>query len=159
METKTAKKTSFARFYVLLSQMPGVDKEDLVWQYSGLLTTSLREFYDRNPYGYLRMLNDMQRTIDDMNGKKPRAAKPAQSWKTAELKRLRSAVLHRLQKHGIDTTDWSRVNAFMRQPRIAGKTMGEMSIDELKAFIPKIESILSKDKVIRDEYERMARMN
>lgn len=159
METKTAKKTSFARFYVLLSQMPGVDKEDLVWQYSGLLTTSLRELYQKKPLEYARMLNDMQRTIDDMNKKKPRSEQPAQSWKTTELKRLRSAVLHRLQRHGIDTTDWNLVNSFMRQPRIAGKTLGEMCIDELRAFIPKIESILAKDRVIRDEYERMARMN
>lgn len=157
MQAKTATKTSFARFYVLLAQMPGVDKEDLVWQYSGLLTTSLRDFYDKNPYGYMRMIIDMQRTIDDMNGKKPRA--PKADAIAAELKRLRSAVLHRLQKHGIDTTDWNRVNSFMRQSRIAGKTLGEMTIDELKAFIPKIESILSKDKEVRQEYERMARMN
>lgn len=157
MQAKTATKTSFARFYVLLAQMPGVDKEDLVWQYSGLLTTSLRDFYDKNPYGYMRMISDMQRTIDDMNGKKPRA--PKADAIAVELKRLRSAVLHRLQKHGIDTTDWNRVNSFMRQSRIAGKTLGEMTIDELKAFIPKIESILSKDKEVRQEYERMARMN
>lgn len=157
MQAKTATKTSFAHFYVLLAQMPGVDKEGLVWQYSGLLTTSLREFHERNPMGYIRMISDMQHTIDAMNKRTPK--KPAIDEKTAELKRLRSAVLHRLQKHGIDTTDWNRVNAFMRQPRIAGKTLGEMSIDELKAFIPKIESILAKDKVVREEYERMARMN
>ncbi|MPN45710.1 hypothetical protein SDC9_193280 [bioreactor metagenome] len=85
--------------------------------------------------------------------------KPAQSPDVTELKRLRSAVLHRLQKHGIDTTDWNRVNAFMRQPRIAGKTLGEMSIEELKLFIPKMQAILSKDKAVRDEYERLARIN
>ncbi|MEL3904429.1 MAG: hypothetical protein P1P63_04890 [Treponemataceae bacterium] len=162
MQARAHSKTLFARFYVLLAQMPGVDKEDLVWQYSGLLTTSLREFHERKPYEYVRMINDMQRTIDEMNANKPRATpskRAAQPESTAELKRLRSAILHRLQKHGIDTTDWNRVNAFMRQPRIAGKTLGEMSIDELKAFIPKMQSILSKDKEIRDEYERMARMN
>lgn len=157
MQAKTTEKVSFARFYVLLVQMPGVDKEDLVWQYSGLLTTSLREFHERNPMGYARMVSDMQQTVNAMNKKAPK--KPAIDEKTAELKRFRSAVLHRLQKHGIDTTNWSKVNSFMRQPRIAGKTLGEMSIDELKAFIPKMESILTKDKAIRDEYERMARVN
>lgn len=157
MQAKTATKTSFARFYAMLAQMPGVDKEDLVWQYSGLLTTSLREFHERNPIGYARMISDMQHTIDAMNKRTPK--KPAIDEKTAELKRLRSAVLHRLQKHGIDTTDWSRVNAFMRQSRIAGKTLGEMTIDELKAFIPKIESILTKDKIIRDEYKRITLIN
>lgn len=153
----TITKPSFAKFYVLLGQMPGVNKEDLVWQYSAMLTTSLREFYERNPIGYARMVGDMQQTVNAMNKQTPR--KTAVNENTAELKRLRSAVLHRLQKHGIDTTDWNRVNAFMRQPRIAGKTLGEMSIDELKAFIPKMQSILAKDAVIRADYERMARMN
>ena len=153
METKTAKKTSFARFYVLLSQMPGVDKEDLVWQYSGLLTTSLREFYDRKPADYARMINDMEKAIFGADRDQARVLK------RAELKRLRSAVLHRLQKHGIDTTDWRRVNAFMRQPRIAGKTLGEMSSDELYALIPKLESILTKDAAKRNRDKHIAQLN
>ncbi len=158
MQANTLTKPSFAKFYVLLGQMPGVNKEDLVWQYSGLLTTSLREFRDRNPYGYERMLIDMQQTINQMKRRKPKQI-AATDEITAELKRLRSAVLHRLQKHGIDTTDWDRVNAFMRQSRIAGKTLGEMSIDELRAFIPKMQSILQKDAVIRANVECMQRMN
>ncbi|HBX46332.1 hypothetical protein [Limibacterium fermenti] len=159
MQQQVKKHNPFAKFHVLLGQMPGVDKEEMVWQYSGLLTTSLREFYDKKPYEFGKMIEDMQRIVDEMNGKKPTQKRKAQSWDKTELKKLRSAVLHRLQKHGIDTTDWDRVNSFMHQPRIAGKTLGEMSIEELRKFIPKMESILVKDKTIRDEYKRLAQIN
>jgi hypothetical protein len=72
-----------------------------------------------------------------------------------DIRRLRSAVLHRIQKYGVDTTDWSKVNAFMRQPRIAGKTLGEMTADELRAFIPKMQSILAKQAAKRREAEQL----
>lgn len=157
MQTKT--KGTFARFYGLLAQMPGVDKDDLVWQYSGLLTTSLRELYDKKPSDYMKMIRDMQATVNAQQSNSARHKDSDVSAYKSELKRYRSAVLYRLQKHGIDTTNWDRVNTFMRQPRIAGKTLGEMSIDELKAFIPKMESILSKDLTIRAKIERMQQMN
>jgi len=67
--------------------------------------------------------------------------------------------LHRLQKHGIDTTDWSRVNAFMRQPRIAGKTLGEMNEDELKALTKKLMKILEKDAELSAMNEYLAKCN
>ncbi len=146
-----AKKTvSFAKFYVLLSKMNGVSKEDLVWQYSGFLTTSLREFRLQNPARYEKMITDMQNTIEEMNSK---------GEDTVELKRLRSAILLRIQKHGIDTTNWNCVNSFMKQKRIAGKTLGEMSVKELKAFIRKMESILKKDAIKRRKIERIAYLN
>jgi mevalonate kinase len=149
METKV----SHARFYVLLRQIPQADKEEFVWQYSHLKTTSLSEFYESDPAQYRQMINDMQKLVNEMDGYKPNDAK------TAELKKLRSAILHRLQKHGIDTTDWNRVNAFMRQPRIAGKTLGEMSIEEMKELIPKMQSILAKDRVKQKEIERLQQLN
>jgi hypothetical protein len=149
METKV----SHARFYSLLRQIPQANKEEFVWQYSNLATTSLNEFYEKNPQGYRRMISDMQKLVDEINGYRPDNAK------TAELKHLRSAILHRLQKHGVDTTDWNKVNAFMRQPRIAGKTLGEMTIEEMQEFIPKIQSILAKDLVKQKEIERLTQSN
>ena len=62
------------------------------------------------------------------------------------LKWQRSAVLKRLQQIGVDTTDWSRVNGFLRQPRIAGKPLYELDSDELAALIPKLEAIKQKMK-------------
>jgi hypothetical protein len=129
-----------ARFYVLLNQMPHEDKDSIVSRYSRSATTSLRVLYTEQPAEYRRMIDDMQRVVDDLKGENSRLER------RAELKRLRSAILLRLQKYGVNTADWSDVNRFMRQPRIAGKTLGEMGADELRAFIPKMESILSKQQ-------------
>lgn len=136
------------RFFSLLSRTPGATKEDLVWQYSGMLTNSLKEFYKKNPEGYKRMLADMQSKADQ--------GKPGAD---PELKRLRSNILHRLQKHGIDTTEWANVNAFMVQPRIAGKPLFEMSIEEMKTLIPKLEMILRKDAEKRDKEIELSTSN
>lgn len=135
-----------ARFYGLIAQMNGADKDELVWKYSHTLTTSLAEFYEKRPADYQRMINDMQRIVDQT----PYEAK----GRTAliierELKKRRSAILIRLQKLGIDTTNWNTVNKFMRNPKIAGKTLGEMDSDEMDMLIPKLESILAKDKADR----------
>lgn len=65
------------------------------------------------------------------------------------LKWQRSAVLKRLQQIGVDTTDWSRVNGFLQQPRIAGKPLYKLDSDELAALIPKLEAI--KKKIKEDE--------
>ena len=63
------------------------------------------------------------------------------------MKRMRSAVLKRLQQIGIDTTDWDKVNAFLSSKKIAGKPLYNLGYDELQALIPKLESIKKK----RDE--------
>lgn len=63
-----------------------------------------------------------------------------------ELKRRRSAVLKRLQKIGVDTTDWGAVNAFCLSPRIAGKKFRELDEEELISLVPKLESILKKQE-------------
>ncbi len=140
-----------ARFYGLLAKLPYSKKEDLVWQYSGMLTNSLSEFARKNPRGYERMINEMQLLANTLQiPDKPNKA---------EIKRLRSAILHRLQKHGIDTTNWDKVNSFMQNPRIAGKRLYEMTEAEMQAFIPKMESILKKDLGYKTELDRLAKMN
>lgn len=70
----------------------------------------------------------------------------AEEMAIRSLKRQRSAVLKRMQQIGVDTTDWNRVNAFLRQPRIAGKPLYELDGGELDALIPKLESIKKKMK-------------
>ena len=143
MPTKK-KNNPFARFYYLLSQMNGANKEDLVWKYSNFLTNSLSEFMELLPANYQRMIADMQKIVNQIpQEEKGRNALIIER----ELKKRRSAILLRLQKHGINTTDWNTVNKFMRNPKIAGKTLGEMNIEEMDLLIPKLESILAKDKV------------
>ena len=48
-----------------------------------------------------------------------------------EIRRRRSAVLKRVQRIGIDTTDWGAVNAFCLDTRIAGKKFRELDGEEL----------------------------
>lgn len=131
-----------SQFYTLLASMPGAEKEELVWEYSHKLTTSLAEFYKTRPAQYKKMISDMQRTISQ-------SAKPDDKTKLIidrELKKRRSAILLRLQKMGVDTTNWSIVNKFMRNPKIAGKTLGEMDSEEMEMLIPKLEAIMRKDQ-------------
>jgi hypothetical protein len=62
-----------------------------------------------------------------------------------ELRRRRSAALHLLQKNGIDTTDWNRINQYCVNPRIAGKPFGKLTIDELDLLCIKLRMIIRKD--------------
>ena len=138
-------KMSYSRFFVLLKQIPQADKEEMVWTYSNMKTNSLNEFATIDPDGYNRMINDMQNIVNGINAQ--------------DLKSLRSAILHRLQKHGVDTTNWANVNRFMEQPRIAGKKLYEMSVPEMQDLIKKLESILSKDKKHQENLNRLACLN
>lgn len=65
---------------------------------------------------------------------------------TARTRSLRSDVLTTLNNLGVYSTndDWQRVNAYLMQPRIAGKLLYQMSDDELIALNRKLRSILTK---------------
>jgi len=62
------------------------------------------------------------------------------------IRQWRSYVLNELNKCGIytDNSDWSRVNAFLMNKRIAGKMLYELNIDELKALHKKLKIIAAK---------------
>lgn len=144
--------STHARFFDLLAKIPFADKKELVWQYSNMLTNSLSEFRSKDPAGYSRMIEDLQKLVNNMNNKpQPDGEK--------RIKELRSAILHRLQKHGVDTTNWAKVNAFMEQPRIAGKRLYDMTEAEMQALIPKLEAILTKDKAKQAETKRLTQLN
>lgn len=72
---------------------------------------------------------------------------------TAETRRLRSDVMVTLNKLGIyaENGDWQRVNAFLMQPRIAGKLLYQMSDDEMIALNRKLRAMLAK-KAKQDAY-------
>lgn len=65
---------------------------------------------------------------------------------TSDLRRHRSACLVRMQRMGMDTTDWDRVNAFCQDKRICGKPFYRLSMDELSQLIVKLEAILHKQQ-------------
>ena len=63
-----------------------------------------------------------------------------------EIRRRRSAVLKRMQRIGVDTTDWGAVNAYCLDARISGKKFRELDGEELILLVPKLESILKKQE-------------
>lgn len=136
---------NYARFYALLKQMPGkVEKDDLIWQFTGMRTNSLRDMTDTE---YDRLVNHMVGIVDQNQ--------PDEKV----IKKLRSGILTRLQRHGVNTADWTAVNRFMLNPRIAGKALYQMSIDEMQRLIPRLEQILIKDREQQREIARRAFLN
>ena len=61
-----------------------------------------------------------------------------------ERRQRRSVALKLMQKYGVDTTDWNRVNAFCRDPRITGKVFATLSIEELERLAVKLRIMLRK---------------
>lgn len=142
------KKThNHSQFWTLFAQMPGADKEQLIWEASNMFTTSLTDFWENRPSDYKCMISKMKNAVS--TAKKP----------NENIKLYRSGVLTRLQKYGVDTTNWTKVNAFLKQPKIAGKVIYELSIDELKLLIPKLESMITKKKVKASEINRLQTQN
>ncbi len=131
------KPTTYSRFYALLAQMAGdrdMIKETLIMRFTGNRTASLREMKAQE---YDAMCSAMEAEL-----KHP--GMDEISYKN-ELKRLRSAVLHRMQKLQIDTTSWDAVDAFCLQPRIAGKKFAKLELGELEAMIAKLEALRRKN--------------
>lgn len=120
---------NYARFYALLKQLPHADKDTLVWQYTQGRTKSLKE---TSQWEYDVMCRDMERVVNNDN--------------KAALRKARSAVLHQLQIYGLDTTDWATVDAFCKNPRIAGKPFRKLTIEDLNQVNKKIRVIIKKQK-------------
>lgn len=123
---------NYARFYALLGKLPGADKETLVYQYTNGRTTHLHLMATNE---YQSMCNEMERVA----GYDERR----EAWRK-EMKRKRSAVLHQLQLLGVDTADWSKVDAYCLNKRIAGKVFRELDGEELDALLVKLRIIRRK---------------
>lgn len=61
------------------------------------------------------------------------------------MKRRRSGCLVTMQKIGVDTTDWNRINAYCLEPKIAGKPFADITFEELAKLREKLEKILKKE--------------
>jgi galactokinase len=127
---------NYSRFYRVLNMMPGMDKEELkrslVSQWTGGRTESLREMDEHEYYSLCSHLEYNQ-------GQQARRSAVEQC-----IKKQRSVCLKLMQKMGIDTTDWTRVNAFLMDGRIVGKKLYEMSGAELDTLSRKLRSIERK---------------
>lgn len=130
--------TNFARFYGILKknyefatkELGDEFKEGLVSQFTNGRTTSLRDMtrkeYDRMCVELKVQTNQLLRAVKD------------------EQRKHRSQCLRLMQKLGIDTTDWVRVNAFCEDPRIAGKVFRRLSNEELDQLAVKLRTIERK---------------
>lgn len=116
---------NYARFYCLLKQLPYADKETLVEQYTDGRTTSLHEMTSKE-YG------EMCTSLEAHTG-----------WRV-QLKKKRSVCLKLMQKAGIDTTDWQRINDFCRHPKIAGKVFAQLTLTDLGSLQTKLRAIMRK---------------
>lgn len=123
----------YGRFWVLMKGREHmIDKDEIVMQFTDGRTTHLSEM-TRDEY------NEMCAALE---GRFNKAAYEQQ------LKKARSAVLLRVGRLGINTIDnWDEVNAFLLSPKIAGKLLYDMSIDELKELTRKLEAIIKKGGV------------
>lgn len=132
MTEKVTAERNYSRFYAVLNRVPHVGereelKRSLVNSVSLGRTDSLRELSDRE---YHTLCDTLERTL----GMKERT----------ELRRIRSQCLHLMQRYGVDTADWSKVDAFCQNPRIAGKQFRQIEIDELVALSRKLRAIIRK---------------
>ena len=120
----------YGRFWVLMKGREHmIDKDEIVMQFTDGRTTHLSEM-TRDEY------NEMCAALE---GRFNRAAYEQQ------LKKARSAVLYRVGKLGINTIDnWDEINAFLLSPKIAGKVLYEMSLEEMKELTRKLEAIIKK---------------
>lgn len=80
---------------------------------------------------------------------------------TPRTRALRSDVMVTLNRLGVyaDNGDWSRVNEYLLNPRVAGKLMYQMTDDELANLNRKLRSILAKNMAISAEVERQKLLN
>lgn len=123
------KATNYRRFYASLHRLYGGDaaelKESLVSSFTDGRTTHLHEMEE---WEY----NTMCRVLDEKTG-----------W-VEERRKARSLCLKLMQKAGVDTTDWGKVNAFCESPRIAGKVFAKLDLRELAMVSTKLRIIARK---------------
>lgn len=122
--------TNFARFYAALNRVQYAGereelKKSVVRQYTLERTDSLREM-TREEY------DGCCAALEKITGYKD------------EMKKERSVCLRLMQKIGVDTSDWARVNNFCEHPRIAGKAFARLSVKELEALEVKLRAIKRK---------------
>lgn len=127
--------SNFARFYKAFNALPYMGdknelKEHLVRGVTGGRTTSLKEVTKRE---YEVLCQSIEENLPK---------DPAKELYIKERKRLRSACLKQMQKMGIDTTDWGKVDAFCLKPTIRGKRFSDLSNEELRLFNRQLRAIV-----------------
>ncbi|SEF48449.1 hypothetical protein SAMN05216354_0626 [Xylanibacter ruminicola] len=133
----TQEVTNFGRFYATFNKIPySGDREDLKKEMVEKVTLgrtgSLREVTKRE---YQDLCEGLEKIYP---------ANRIKELAREELRRQRSICLRLMQKLGIDTTDWNRINAFCQDGRIAGKQFRDITSEELEQLTKKLRSIERK---------------
>jgi hypothetical protein len=126
--------TNFSRFYRAFSRMEATSEEmkcELVRKFSEGRTNSLKEIWADE---YDSLCRCLELSVGMSDGSVP----------YDELRKRRSEVLYLMQKLGVDTTDWARVDDFCRHPKIAGQPFRLISAQELTAISVKLRAIQRK---------------
>lgn len=126
---------NYSRFYVLLGRLAYDGdreelKESLVGQFTGGRSVHVRDMSPREYDALCEYLDAM-------------------TCYSRTMRRKRSQCLHLMQRLGINTSDWNRVNLFCQDARIAGKVFARLSIEELEALRVKLRAIDSKGGLSR----------
>jgi ribosomal protein S13 len=107
------------------------------------------------PYGVQSTSELKEAELDELIERftqKKQVADDVRSW--------RSVILKQLTQMGVyDNGDWTRVNEFMMDRRIAGRMLYELNVEELKALSVKLRSIANKLETIQAENARLAKNN
>lgn len=124
------KKTSRSRLQALLDRLPQTDGQMVERLVVRCTAGRTGELCRMTPAECRALCDALEAMLRD-----PR------SVQREELRRRRSEALHLMQRLGIDTSDWVRVDAFCRDARIAGKRFAALGAEELRALSVKLRSI------------------
>ena len=135
MTEKLTAERNYSRFYAVLNRVPHEGereelKQSLVNSVSLGRTDSLRELTNRE---YNTLCDTLERSL----GEKPHK-------ENSELRRLRSQCLHLMQVWGVNTADWTAVDCFCLDKRIAGIKFRKIDMDGLDKLSNKLRAMLKK---------------
>jgi hypothetical protein len=133
--------SNYHRFYASLNRLPGGNTEDmketLVSSFTDGRTTHLHEMTQKE-------YDAMCASLEERTG-----------WKE-QLKKKRSLCLKLMQKAGVDTADWQRINDFCRNPKIAGKEFAQLGVKDLDALQVKLRAIMRRGGLKKREEPKVA---
>ena len=113
-----------------------------------------------SPYGVEQIRDLSADQLDELiDGlKRVERKKPAKEV-PVEVRKARSTVLNLLDDIGIKGKgkDWSAVNNYLLQPRISGKVLYEMSLEELKTCAVKLRAVIrwKADKIEQENKQAL----
>ena len=133
--------SNYHRFYASLNRLPGGNTEDmketLVSSFTDGRTIHLHEMTQKE-------YDAMCASLEERTG-----------WKE-QLKKKRSLCLKLMQKAGVDTTDWQRINDFCQNPKIAGKVFAQLGVNDLDALQVKLRAIMRRGGLKKREEPKVA---